>query len=115
MDSTWAPMFLSDFRPAGMSVRGRALGGWVSTVSMTPDYPNGAAHAYHATLYDEAVHRYGDTARADDNNPTTYTRNDIGAWFVRDAAPVPAPTTLTLLGLGLISLGINRRKRGAKV
>ncbi|WP_279243836.1 PEP-CTERM sorting domain-containing protein [Candidatus Litorirhabdus singularis] len=117
-----AARFFGDFTPISQDDDTRYLYGWTSSrdcdplsaagcltppaafspeVNITELLDPGAeaavfATAYKTTLLDEPF-------------------GSAGAYFVRDAESVPAPATLTLLGLGLVSLWMNRRKRGAKV
>jgi hypothetical protein len=55
-----------------------------------------------------------DSASTGAGTSGTGTQQNIGAWFVRDSNQVPAPATLSLVGFGLASIWISRRKRAAK-
>lgn len=104
-NSTWAPLMFSLFNPTDISSSGVLnLRGYSSTLW-------GGNIAYTPLVWDRPSTDQTDTA-----NRNAYTGLDfIGAWFVRPAAQVPAPATLALFGLGLASLGVIGRKRGAKV
>lgn len=112
LNSSWAPIILSLFKPTyALSPFSDILDGWSSTASNS-DY------SYIASVTD---YKSAAAAVNSDSVLTWHSRNNtrpqlyVGAWFVRDATPAPAPETLALFGLGLASMWIARRKRGAKV
>lgn len=101
-DSSFSPGFGSDY-----------VAGWTSSLDA---YGRG----YLPFVRDDNGDR-PDLGGGDDEVSTKRTNfvfqqfESAGAWFVRDAKPVPTPATLALFGLALACMWITRRKCGAKV
>lgn len=107
IDSNWGPIFTSVFTPTSTELGSTFVFGLTST---------------YISFGDVALALVNDSPAGLDTASTEYITQQenayvtLGAWFVR-AAPieVPVPATLALFGLGLASMLMNRRKRGAKV
>ncbi len=110
--SAWAPAFLADFRATSSDLQDEEVVGLSATRRLSVVDES----AYAPKLLDVYADRLPDYtstfnwAEVSESGPR-------GGWFVRDVPPamVPVPATLTLFGLGLASMLVTRRLRGAKV
>ncbi len=63
-----------------------------------------------STLSD-IYHVYVADPTADCCYAETFSHETMGSWLVRDVATVPEPSTIVLMGLGLLGFGVTRRKQ----
>ena len=92
-NSTWAPLFFSDFVPTLTAPFGQQTIGWIST-----EYDSDSGHA--GRLGSQGDFDFAETAFFLDKD---FVDPPVGAWLYR-SAEVPTPTTFSLLGLGLLML-----------
>tara|TARA_R110002072_G_scaffold123352_2_gene258609 strand:+ start:2092 stop:2772 length:681 start_codon:yes stop_codon:yes gene_type:complete len=110
VNSTWGPAFVLDFDPTLIVGSGSVTAGWSSTRD-----PRSNVAAYTPFMRYSIDPRLTDSVDSSLPFNMSIPRQDIGAWFFRDASQVPSSATLTLFSLGMASLWMTRRKRGAKV
>ncbi len=108
VNSTWGPEMAALFDPTVIHDYDHPVVGLTSTSST---YYYGRVARFVDGL---ASYQY-DSTHFTINAPKSRSSSYEGAWFVRDPLQIPAPTTLALFGLGLVSLGMFRRKHAAKV
>jgi hypothetical protein len=107
INSTWAPDFLSDFRPTS-GVPG--ISGWVHgwSSSLQP-----STSGYTGVMFNSEP---GSGPFPEDQVETdiAYLFTDshwwLGGWFWREPQSIATPATLPLLGLGLAALAVSHRK-----
>jgi hypothetical protein len=100
--STWAPQFHAAFSPTTV---GNVMG-WSATL-LDP------TSAYSPNLQDGSG-GFADFASASSLNPVGRSTNFIGVWLHREAATVPEPAALLMLGSGVAGLcaaSMRRRRR----
>lgn len=107
INSTWAPEMAALFNPTFNDVINHQVTGLTSTSSST-DF------AYAPRFVDSAATYQYDSTLLTNNAVKSTAYSYIGAWFVRDALTVPTPATLAIFGLGLVNLGLFRRKYAGK-
>ena len=114
IESAWAPLFLSHFGATTANERRGMVRGWSSTPSAA--IRPGRPRAYSPVMRDAfGVQVFPDAATTAGSNGVVSASGTFGAWMVRPATPVPLPATLSLFCLGLATMWVTRRKRGAKV
>jgi hypothetical protein len=116
VDSTWASQFLSVFMPTLVTDTHRAVIGWAA---------NGADIDPRSAFAPEVIDALAGAADSagrgglfDSQPPLSPAGSDArGVWLFRDAQQVPEPSTLLLLGLGLVSAHrwrAQRKKRSSQ-
>lgn len=104
VSSAWAPAFLSDFAITGtISGLARFVLGYLRE---TPE-----GEFVRTASIVEGIHQLTpqDQVSSGDRNSISSAQSNRGGWFYRaKVTPVPGPSTLFLLGLGLLALRMNR-------
>lgn len=105
--SMWAPAFHLKFTPTNFNETTQLTWGWLSA---QPDVGLGSL----AFIDDPALTALLDGANSANADDISRTEPILGAWLYRDEGPsqVPIPSTLILMGLGLVSLRFARGRAG---
>jgi|GEM_PF-3517762 len=104
-NSPWAPRILSDFTPTISDSTHTSVYGFTQ--------PHLQPVAHMAFIQDQTGPQGDDLAAIIGyHNIGPFAVEDwIGVWLYRNPAPVPEPTTLVLLGLGILGMTCMRRKK----
>jgi hypothetical protein len=112
LGDTWTAAFFLDFDATTVQPffggQENYMRAWTST--LYPPTPNYAYYTFLTRAYDEGWYGVVDTSSPISTNNAIYVSTQYGAWFYRaeQLTPIPIPSTLFLLMLGLIGLRVGR-------